>query len=166
MLERAYNQIIKTLEINTKLTFLILLAVSCTGKTTTENALASNSWLIGTWTGEGKFLNTAINKEIGIVPFRVQINKDHSVSGSIGDAVLSGTSIEPADYGFELKGMLDSHVKKNKDLKKDHLILLLINPKTKYGGVMEIDADFHLKNNFFLDFTMQVGSVRLTKNPF
>lgn len=48
----------------------------------------------------------------------IEINNDNTVSGKIGDARLTKTSIEKANYGFEVKGVLDSRIKKNQNIRK------------------------------------------------
>jgi hypothetical protein len=136
-------------------------------KSDDENVVASNPFLIGKWTGEGGFLDVDLNKEVGKVILEIEINKDNSVSGKIGDARLTKTSIEKADYGFEIKGVLDSsldsRIKKNKDVKKNHLIILLVTPFKNSKDEMVSDANFHLKTNYTFDFSMRVGGVLLTK---
>jgi hypothetical protein len=148
------------------LTFLIALVISCCGqKSEIKNIVASNPFLIGKWTGEGGFLDVNLDKEVGKVMFEIEINNDNTVSGKIGDARLTKTSIIKANYGFEIKGVLDSRIKKNKNVKKNHLIILLVTPLKNSNDVMESDANFHLKNNYIFDFNMRVGGVQLTKVP-
>ena len=150
--------------------YFIALVISCTSqKSDNENLVASNPFLIGKWTGEGGFLNVDFNKEVGKVMLEIEINKDNTVSGKIGNARLMETSIKKVNYGFEIKGILDSRldsrINKNKDLKKNHLIILLVTPIKNSNDVMVSDANFHLKSNYIFDFTMRVGGVLLTKVP-
>ena len=149
---------------NLGLTFLIALVISCTGqKSEIDNIVASNPFLIGKWTGEGGFLDVNLDKEVGKVMIEIEIINDNTVSGKIGDARLTKTSIEKANYGFEIKGVLDSRIKKNKNVKKNHLIILLVTPLKNSNDVMVSDANLHLKSNYIFDFNMRVGGVMLTK---
>ena len=155
---------------NLGLIFFIALVISCISqKSDNENLVASNPFLIGKWTGEGGFLDVDLDKEVGKVMLEIEIKKDNTVSGKIGDARLTETSIGKANYGFEIKGVLDSpldsRIKKNKDIKKNHLIILLVTPIKNNNDVMVSDANFHLKSNYIFDFTMSVGGVLLTKVP-
>ena len=146
--------------------FFIVTVISCTSeKSDDENLVASNPFLIGKWTGEGGFLNVDLDKEVGKVIFEIEIKKDNTVSGKIGDARLTETSIGKANYGFEIKGVLDSRIKEKVDLKKDHVIILLVTPNKNSNDVMVSDANFHLKSNYIFDFTMRVGGVLLIKVP-
>ncbi len=155
------------LTITLKLCLLFpILVLPCTGQAAEKaNVIAANPFLIGKWTGEGRFLDIAVNKEIGTVPLEFEIKKDNTVSGRIGDAKLTQTSIEKARYGFEIHGVLDSRIKKDKAEKKDHLIILLVTPVKDKEGVLVSDANFHLKSNYTLDLNMHVGGVMLKKQP-
>lgn len=130
-----------------------------------ESVIATNSVLIGKWMGEGEFLGKDIAKDIGKVALEFEISKDGAVTGKIGEAKLTETSIHKARYGIEIHGILDAPVKKDKAKKKDHLIILFVTPvKDKDGGLVS-DANFHLKSNYVWDFTMCVGGVMLKKQP-
>ena len=149
---------------NLALMFILTLVISCVGQNTDkENLVASNPYLIGKWTGEGKFLNVDLDKEIGIVMIEIEIKEDNTILGKIGEAQLINTSIAEAKYGFEIKGKLDSKLKNDSDLDKDHLIILLVLPEENREDVTTSDANFHLKSNYTFDFSMQVGGVILAK---
>jgi len=122
-------------------------------------------FLIGKWTGEGGFLNINLDKEVGKVMIEIEINNDNTVSGKIGNAKLTKTSIEKANYGFEIKGVLDSLIRKNKNVKKNHLIILLVKRLKNGSDVMVSDANFHLNGNYIFDLNMGVGGVQLSKEP-
>lgn len=140
--------------------FLTVLVLACTGLAAGEgNIIAANPSLIGKWTGEGKFLDVAMDKEFGAVPLTVEINRDGTIAGRIGDATLTQTSLHKARYGFEIHGILDSRVRKDKAEKKDHLIILLVSPSKDKDGVLVSDANFHLKSNYTFDLTMRVGEI-------
>ena len=145
---------------------LTVLVLSCTGQAAEkQSVVAANPVLIGKWTGQGRFLDIAVDKDLGQVPLEVEINKDNTVVGRIGDAKLTKTSIKKARYGFEIHGILDSRIKKDKAEKKDHLIILLVTPVKDKEGVLVSDANFHLKSNYAFDVSMRVGGVTLKKQP-
>jgi hypothetical protein len=147
-----------------KIAFLLILLMSCTGShEKNEKLIASNPYLIGTWKGEGNFFNMSLNASIGPVPFEFTIEKDNIVSGKVGDARLTKTSISKTGYGFEIRGILDVRIKKDHDLDRDHLIILLVMPEDNRDSVNFSDANFHLKNNYIFDFRMRVGGVGLNK---
>lgn len=155
--------------INSVLLLLTTLILSCTGqaaeKASKQSVVADNPTLIGKWTGEGRFLDVAVDKDLGKVPLEVEINKDNTVVGRIGDAKLTHTSIHKARYGFEIRGLLDSRIKKDKTQKKNHLIILLVTPVKDKEGLLVSDANFHLKSNYALDLGFRVGGVTLKKQP-
>jgi hypothetical protein len=153
-------------KMKTSILLLTILVLSCTGQAAEkQSVVAANPVLIGKWTGEGRFLDVAVDKDLGKVPLEVEINKDNTVTGRIGDAKLTQTSIKKARYGFEIHGMLDSKINKNKAEKKDHLIILLVTPVKDKEGALVSEANFHLKSNYTLDLNMSVGGVMLKKQP-
>ena len=153
-------------KMKSSIALLTVLVLSCTGQAAEkQSVVAANPVLIGKWTGQGRFLDIAVDKDLGQVPLEVEINKDNTVVGRIGDAKLTKTSIKKARYGFEIRGILDSKINKNKAEKKDHLIILLVTPAKDKEGVLVSDANFHLKSNYALDLNMRVGGVTLKKQP-
>ena len=44
------------------------------------------------------------------------------------------------------------------------VIILMILLEENRTSISDIDANFHLKNNYAFDFTMKVGGVKLTKS--
>jgi hypothetical protein len=151
-------------KMKTSILLLMILVLSCTGQAAEkQSVVAANPVLIGKWTGQGRFLDIALDKDLGKVPLQVEINKDNTVTGRIGDATLTQTSIKKARYGFEIHGILDSKIIKNKAEKKNHLIILLVTPAKDKEGVLVSDANFHLKSNYVLDLAMRVGGVTLKK---
>jgi len=148
---------------NLTLMFILILAISCNQKPDNKNLVASNPFLIGKWTGEGRFLDIDLNDEIGLVKIEIEIKEDNTILGKIGEAHLINTSIIEAKYGFEIKVELNSKLKKGSDLDKDHLIILLVLPEENRVDVATSDANFHLKSNYTFDFSMRVGGVILTK---
>ena len=153
-------------KMKTSILLLSILVLSCTGQSAEkQSVVAANPVLIGKWTGQGRFLDVATDKDLGKVPLEVEINKDNTVTGRIGDATLTQTRIKKARYGFEIHGILDSKINKNKTEKKNHLIILLVTPVKDKDGALVSDANFHLKSNFTLDLNMHVGGVMLKKQP-
>ena len=128
-----------------------------------EKIIQSDPFLAGKWSGEATFLDVKFNNEFGPVHIEIEIREDGSVSGQIGDASITKTSIKIVDYGFEIKGILDSKVKKDKNLNKNHLVFLFIVPKGSSNDLKNSESNFHLKSNYFFDFTMRIGKVNLTK---
>ena len=149
---------------NLAIMFILTLAISCNSQNTDEgNIVASNPYLVGKWTGDGKFLDVNLDKEIGIVKIQIEIKENNTILGKIGEANLVNTSITEAKYGFEISGKLDSKLKKESGLNKDYLIILFVLPKESRQDVTKSNANFQLKSNFAFDFSMQVGGVILTK---
>lgn len=148
------------------LTFLLvfILSVSCQEtKTDNESVISSNPYLVGNWSGEGIFFNKDFNKEIGKVLIDIKIKDNYELSGIIADAELIKMTIAKVSYGFEIKGRLNSKIKKNSKMSKDYLIILLVLPKEDRGKATVSDANFHLKSNYALDLDMRVGGVSLKK---
>lgn len=140
------------------------MVISCTGhQEENEKIISANQFLVGTWKGEGKFLNVNLSSNTGPILFEININSDYTITGKVGDASLTETCIVKSSYGFEIKGKLDSNIKKDHELNRKHLIILLVMPEENLEDVRYSDANFHLKNNFIFDFAMQVGGVGLTK---
>jgi len=87
-----------------KIVFLLILALSCTGRQEkNEKQIAANPYLTGTWAGEGRFLNTTLNADFGPVTFEIIINEDNTISGKIGEARLTKTSIRKASFDFAMR---------------------------------------------------------------
>ncbi len=138
--------------------------ISCnTQKLDTDKIIDDHTFLIGTWTGEGKFLDVDLQNEIKTVPVRLQINPDHSIQASIAESNISNISIQKAKYGFEIKGMLSNDITHGKASNKNHFVLLFIVPNNADSTTSGVDANFHLKSNFAFDATMRVGGVILRK---
>ncbi|TXG34736.1 hypothetical protein [Seonamhaeicola maritimus] len=144
---------------------VIVLSLSCAEpKADNKSVVSSNPYLIGTWSGEGKFLNIDFNKEIGVIPIQMEIKDNYEISGTIGDSELVNTSIAEVGYGFEIRGELSSKIKATSKITKDHLIILLVLPEDGREKVQMSTANFHLKSNYTFDFDMRVGGVNLMKN--
>ena len=149
-----------------KIALLVIVTLSCSGlHEKNQNLIESNPFLTGTWKGEGRFFNTTRNAEYGPILFEIVLSEEGIIKGNVGDARLTKTSIRKAAYGFEIRGILDAKLKKDKELDRKHLIILLVLPEDKRDSVKFSDANFHLKNNYIFDFRMRVGGVGLAKEP-
>jgi hypothetical protein len=146
----------------------VLSSLSCnTQKLESDQLIEQNQFLIGTWKGDGKFLDVELDTALGTIPIRLEIKEDKSILASIGEASLEDIQISKAKYGFEIKGILNTAVKKGKEENKKHLILLFLVPTDADSSLNYVAANFHLKSNFSFDVTMRVGGVKLQKesNP-
>lgn len=144
--------------------FILILIISCNNQNTDNgNLVASNPFLIGKWTGDGKLFDVDISKEIGLIKIDIEIKEDNSIHGKIGEANLINTSITESKYGFEIRGELNSKLKAGIDLNKDHLIILFVVPEENRQNLTKSDSNFHLKSNYTFDFSMRVGGVILKK---
>lgn len=144
--------------------FVTFFIVSCgQQRPDNEKIIKSNPYLIGKWMGEGRFLDTDLFKEVGMILVEIEITKDNEVFARIGEAIFTNTSIHKANYGFEIKGKLDRKVSNSTDLDKDCAIILLVLSTENSENASFSDANFHLKSNFTFDFGMRVGGVKLIK---
>ena len=142
---------------------LSVLIISCSEQSSNnEYLLESYPFLEGKWTGEGRFFDVDLDEEFGNIPVEIAIRKD-TVLGKFGNATLSETSIAEADYGFEVKGLLDSEFSNKGNLDKDHLIILFVIPEENRDRVKSSEANVHLKSNYIFDFSMRVGGVNLKR---
>ena len=115
----------------------------------------------GTWEGSGKFFNCSLDNEVGEIPFQITLNEDKTIEGAVGNAILHDINIVKARYGIEIRAMLSQPVKENEKINKDRIIILWCLPEIEKNMV---DANFHLKNNFFFDAFVNVGGIVLTKS--
>lgn len=149
---------------NILILFVIVLFTSCNNtKISKEEVIDKNTYLIGNWSGEGRFFDVDFNKKVGTVPIEIEIKNNYEISGSIGDSELINMTIQASNYGFEIKGVLSSQIKKGLVTNKDHVVILLVLPETDRENVESSEANIHLKTNYSFDFTMRVGGVMLIK---
>jgi hypothetical protein len=143
----------------------VLSFISCnTQKLEADQLIEQNQFLIGTWKGDGKFLDIDLDTTLGTLPIKLEIKEDKSILASIGEANLQDIQISKAKYGFEIKGVLNTAVKKGIEENKKHLILLFLVPTNADSSLNYVAANFHLKSNFSFDVTMRVGGVKLQKD--
>lgn len=115
----------------------------------------------GCWEGSGRFNNVSLHDEVGNIDVQINVNKDHSIEGTIGDASFKDARIISRRYGIEIQAYLSEPVKDNYKIDKDRVIFLWGLPEIEKN---KADVNFHLVNNFFLDFYFNVGGVILTKS--
>jgi hypothetical protein len=100
---------------------------------------------------------------MGEVPVEIILAADYKISAKIGEAYLTEVEIAKANYGIELRGVLDAKIKETIDFDKDHVIFLLVLQNENPQNLEVIDANFHVKSNYIFDFDMRVGGVMLRK---
>ena len=115
----------------------------------------------GTWEGSGKFFNCDLNDEVGEIPFYLEVKKDKTIEGRVGNAILEDINILEVRNGIEIQAMLSQAVKENEIIKKKGIIILWGLPELEKG---KVDANFHLTNNFYFDVFVIAGEVVLTKS--
>lgn len=142
----------------------ITLSVSCGhDKSSPKEILDSHPYLIGEWLGVGGFMHVDFAKSMGEVPVEIILAADYKISAKIGEAHLKEIEVATANYGIELRGVLDSKIKDTIDFDKDHVVFLLVLPDENRQNLNLIDANFHVKSNYAFDFDMRVGGVMLRK---
>jgi hypothetical protein len=149
--------------ISLMLAFIFL--ISCEDQSqNNKEVINTNPFLIGSWTGEGRFLDVDLANDLGMVFIKTEIKENGKIIGSIGDADLIRTKIRVAKFGFEIRGELSSKINRNSSFDKDHLIILLVLPEENRSEIISSEANFHLKSNYTFDAGMRVGSVILLKD--
>lgn len=123
-----------------------------------------NQYLIGEWSGLGKFFDTNIRDKIGEIPISIIIGPKGHITARIDAFVLNNVKLSKAKYGFEIRGDIQPFEKNGVSLRKDKVSILLVLPKERRVETTTSDANFHLKSNHFFDITLRVGGVVLTKH--
>jgi hypothetical protein len=145
-------------------TLLALLLISCNWiSSENENIVAENSYLIGTWEGQGRLLDVDVTDKVGDIHIKIVIESDQNISLRVGDVIAENVKIEKANYGFGIFGELNEEISKTTPLEKSHIIVLLVLPKEERDRTDLSLGNFHLKTNYFFDFSMRVGGVALQK---
>lgn len=145
-------------------TLLALLLMSCNWiSSENENIVAENSYLIGTWEGQGRLLDVDVTDKVGDIHIKIVIESDQNISLRVGDVIAENVKIEKANYGFGIFGELNEEISKTTPLDKSHIIVLLVLPKEDRDRTDLSLGNFHLKTNYFFDFSMRVGAVALQK---
>ena len=144
--------------------FLIVLMFSCVqDNSSPKEILDASPFLIGKWEGTGGFFDKDLNNIMGEVSIKINITSPEHITVAIGEARLKEIEMHKTNYGIELKGLLDKNIKDSIDLNKDHVIFLLVFQGENLEDLKVIDANFHVKTNYFFDFSMRVGGVMLKK---
>lgn len=143
---------------------LALLLTSCNWRgSEDENIVDENPYLIGTWEGQGRLMDTDVTDKIGDIQISIMIESDQNITLSVGNVIAENVKIENANYGFGIFGELNTEISKAYPLEKSHVIILLVLPKENRDKTDLSLANFHLKTNYFFDFSMRVGGVALEK---
>lgn len=143
---------------------LALLLTSCNWRgSEDENIVDENPYLIGTWEGQGRLMDTDVTDKIGDIQISIMIESDQNITLSVGNVIAENVKIENANYGFGIFGELNTEISKAYPLEKSHVIILLVLPKENRDKTDLSLANFHLKTNYFFDFNMRVGGVALEK---
>ena len=145
---------------------LALLITSCNWiSSENENIVAENPYLVGTWEGQGRLMDVAVTDKVGDIDIKIVIESDQKISLTVGDVIAENVKIENANYGFDIFGELNEEISKTNPLDKSHIIILLVLPKEDRDKTDLSLGNFHLKTNYFWDFSMRVGGVALQKDP-
>jgi len=143
---------------------LALLITSCNWiSSENENIVAENPYLVGTWEGQGRLMDVAVTDKVGDIDIKIVIESDQKISLTVGDVIAENVKIENANYGFDIFGELNEEISKTNPLDKSHIIILLVLPKEDRDKTDLSLGNFHLKTNYFWDFSMRVGGVALQK---
>jgi len=143
---------------------LALLITSCNWiSSENENIVAENPYLVGTWEGQGRLMDVAVTDKVGDIDIKIVIESDQKISLTVGDVIAENVKIENANYGFDIFGELNEEISKTNPLDKSHIIILLVLPKEDRDKTDLSLGNFHLKTNYFFDFSMRVGGVALQK---
>ena len=143
---------------------LALLITSCNWiSSENENIVAENPYLVGTWEGRGRLMDVDVTDKVGDIDIKIVIESDQNISLSVAGVIAENVKIEKATYGFDIFGELNEEISKTTPLDKSHIIILLVLPKEDRDKTDLSLGNFHLKTNYFFDFSMRVGGVALQK---
>ncbi|MFT4754154.1 MAG: hypothetical protein ACI9GM_000317 [Salibacteraceae bacterium] len=147
------------------LTFLLISITffSCYSKRPSNKEVITNHpYLIGHWSGTGKFLDPDYNQLMGPQPIHIWITPN-DISIEINGILTTQTHLYPTKYGFEIRGFLSTELNYAPTGEKNKIVLFLVLPQNNRSTAQDIDVNFHLKSNFNFDYTMKVGGVKLRK---
>ncbi|MGB0807258.1 MAG: hypothetical protein ACPGRC_11240 [Salibacteraceae bacterium] len=145
------------------LVLMALVFLSCSNSIKpNEQVISEHPFLIGKWAGTGNFLNQEFDKEIGPLHIVISIS-NKKINAIFNNQELKNVTIQPTNYGFEIQGKLTNELNSKLKTGKDKLVVLLVIPEVNQESTNEVDANFHLKNNFNFDYSMKVGGVNLKK---
>jgi hypothetical protein len=135
-----------------------LLISACKQELSGQNIEIQQSSLIGSWEGNGHLFDAQLNKTLGAIPVKISIEKT-LVSGVIGDAHFVSSKLKQSGTHIIVTAELDKDFDNRYPTNKRKLELLL--PISDANLIKELDMDFHIKQNFILDFSMLVGNAKL-----
>lgn len=127
--------------------------------TLTAWAEVPSSTLSGRWTGPGRFLNVRFQKTFGAVTFDLAISDDLILTGTVGGARILPCKPTARNGRQDYKAELEGVIRPEDAFRKRRLVLLV----THIEG-SSLEADFHLKTNFLLDWSMRVGQLKATRH--
>jgi hypothetical protein len=143
---------------------LALLITSCNWiSSENENIVAENPYLVGNWEGKGRLMDVDVTDKVGDIDIKIVIESDQNISLTVAGIIAENVKIEKANYGFDIFGELNEAISKTTPLGKSHIIILLVLPKEDRDKTDLSLGNFHLKTNYFFDFSMRVGGVALQK---
>lgn len=116
--------------------------------------------LPGNWIGSGRFYNREFQDAFGSVGFELQIERDLTMSGTVGSAVLTPVKPRVEAGAVVYAATLRGEIRPGSAFQKDHMVLLLTAT-----GPTRMTGDFHLKSNFVFDWSMRPGELVLTRKP-
>ena len=136
----------------------IQLLGACKQELSGQNLENQLSTIQGSWEGNGHLFDAQLNKTLGAIPIQITIEKGQ-VYGQIGDAHFVNHKIKLSSTHILVSAELDKDFDNRYPSNKRKLELLF--PIAELNHITELDMDFHIKQNFILDFSMLVGNVKL-----
>jgi len=116
--------------------------------------------LIGRWSGSGTFYSADLRKKVDSLPFVLEIERDRTGAGHVGDVSLRDVRVRQTRHYIEVRAKLSRPVSTDPALAKDHLVFVFtaLDDSTASG-------EFHLKTNFVYDLRMREGRLQLARMP-
>ena len=136
----------------------IQLLGACKQELSGQNLENQLSTIQGSWEGNGHLFDAQLNKTLGAIPIQITIEKGQ-VYGQIGDAHFVNYKIKLSSTHILVTAELEKDFDNRYPSNKRKLELLF--PIAELNHITELDMDFHIKQNFILDFSMLVGNVQL-----
>jgi len=136
----------------------IQLLGACKQELSGQNLENQLSTIQGSWEGNGHLFDAQLNKTLGAIPIQITIEKGQ-VYGQIGDAHFVNYKIKLSSTHILVTAELEKDFDNRYPSNKRKLELLF--PIAELNHNTELDMDFHIKQNFILDFSMLVGNVQL-----
>ena len=131
---------------------------ACKQELAGQNIETQVSKIQGKWQGNGHLFDAQLNKTLGAIPIQITI-ENGQVFGLIGDAHFVSNKLKLSSTHIFVSAELDKDFDNRYPSNKRKLELLF--PIAELNHITELDMDFHIKQNFILDFSMLVGNVKL-----